>query len=523
MKYISTTKLFDGSYAFTTEGSLLEGDALKDFFIHSSQFFEPFKSACRSLNGSWAIVVENGKEIFAATDHRSTRPLFFRQHDDKIFFSENGFDLIFEGEKFDIDADTEKFFSLNGFILGENTLHPDIKRLEAGSALCFDGKHQKIEFYDKEIFDIRRWKDVSFAESKSRLKHQLEKIFKRCKEFSKDRWIVLPLTAGRDSRLIASLLNKAGFEKVHCITYGIGEKCFENRKAKIIAEKLGFKHTFISSIPKDCGYLGYTEDEEILDYLKYICSLSSSYYFGEYMPCKWILENFPKDSLPLVLPGHNGDEIRGESLIHPFLLDNTKKRMIDFLTMREGGNRIVSRKEFGEIRLMIEQEMGKYPTHLDTIGSYEHYINYEVMPKFYTNSSKSWRYFGIPVFLPFLDKDLCEMIYSIPVEYRWQRRLYEEMTNEYFSEYGITFPDDTDTKKITSEASFRIKELLRPMLAHLLNKRSKLWIGDTIGFRQIMGGKLLDDVKKHSQYRATNENGLASAWILLKIKEKYSQ
>lgn len=523
MKYISTTKLFDGSYAFTKDGSLLNGDALKAFFVRSSQSFELFKFACVGLNGSWAVVIDNGEEIFAATDHRSTRPLFFRQNNGEIYFSENGFDLIFEGERFDIDADEESFFSLNGFLLGDRTLHPDIKRLFPSSALRFDGARTIVEFYDNYVLDITRHSTISYTETRELLKNTFDKVFERVRKFVGDRWIVLPLTAGRDSRLIASLLKKAGFEKVHCITYGIGEDCFENRKAKIIAGKLGFRHTFIHSIPKDCDYLGYTEDEEIIDYLKYICSLSSGYYFAEYLPAKWVLENFSSDNLPVVLPGHNGDEIRGESLVHPFLLDKSPDKMIDYLTLREGGNRVLKPNEFRIIRSMVENEINKYPAHFDTICRYEHYINYEVMPKFYTNSSKSWRYFGIPVLLPFLDKELCDVVSSIPIAYRWNRKVYEDVTNEYYSMYGIRFDDDMNSERIVNTIKFKTKEFLRPMLIRILNRRNRLWYGNTIGFRRIMGGKLLDDVKRISPYSPTNENGLACAWILLKIKERYSK
>lgn len=521
MLIVDKTYILPGSYAFCKDESLLDVEDLKAFFEKSSDTFEAFQSACCSLNGSWAVVVYKDGEILSATDHRATRPLFFRQCKEKIYFSENAFDLIFEGEKFNISEDVEKFFALNGFILKDQTLHNDIKRLQAGCALHFDGKHTKVEFYDKNILDIRQHPALSYQEVKTKFKEVLEKVFFRAKKLIGDRPIVLPLTAGRDSRLIASLLKKIGFENVHCITYGIGEDCFEYQKAKIIASKLGYNHTFVSSIPKDCGYLGYTQNNDIIDYLKYICSLSSSYYFAEYEPAKWILNNYPAGSLPIVLPGHNGDEIRGESLIHPFFLDKNPKKMIDYLTMREGGNRVIGKEEFKTIRSMIEAEINKYPKHFDTICKYEHYINYEVMPKFYTNSSKSWRYFGISVFLPFLDKELCETVYSIPIKYRWGRKIYEEISNEYYSEYGITFSDDVNSEQLMNSLIFKVKEFLRPRLAQVLNKRSKLWFGDTIGLKNIMGGKLFDEVKEKSPYKPTNENGLASAWILLKIKEKY--
>ncbi|MDO4671964.1 MAG: hypothetical protein Q4A76_03555, partial [Porphyromonadaceae bacterium] len=231
--------------------------------------------------------------------------------------------------------------------------------------------------------------------------------------------------------------------------------------------------------------------------------------------------HFAPSELPIVIPGHNGDEIRGESLIHPYLLKRDCSKMIDALTMREGGNCAISRKQYLQLRKEIEQTIKTYPKIFDTLQLYEQYLNYEVMPKFYTNSAKSWRYFEIPVFLPLLDKELCELMFCIPAKYRWRRRLYEEVTNEYYTEFGVTFDDDTNSEKELSKLSFKIKEVIRPYIAPIWNKRSKLWLGDTIGFRTLMQGRLLEEVRQRSPFNPTTENGLAAAWLLLKIEDEY--
>lgn len=508
---------FHGMYAWIDDIKLLKDNEIADYLSKSDEFDE-FKDRCFRLNGSWTAAFWKGDKFFAATDAHATRSLYYRPINGRIEISENGFDLIGKNERFDIREKDQLFFVQNGFLLGDKTLHPEIKRLPAGKALCYTKGMLTIEDYKKESTSIL-YSSLSYTESIRQFKSLLENIFTRAKELIGDRWVVLPLTAGRDSRLIASLLKKTGFEKVHCITYGKGADTFENIKAQQIAKVLGFEHSFISSIPANCRYDGYTNDQEAIRYIKYICGLGSSYYFAEYLPAKWIQDTF-KDEKPVVIPGHNGDEIRGESLVHPFLLKKDRSHLIDFLSMRDGGNCRINKDQLRYLRRVIKDAID-YKGNFNVIQLYELYINNEVMPKFYTNSARSWRYFDIPVFLPLLDKELCEFAFWIPSKYRWGRRLYEEATNEYFNEYGISFPDDPDTALLIKSPRFKIKEAIRPIIAPLWNKRSKLWVGDTIGFHELMGGRLFDDVDKKSNFKPTTENGLAAAWMLLKIEEEY--
>lgn len=512
--------IFPNSYAFFEGNHLILENEIESL-LSSCNSVEEFQEQAEKLNGSWAAIIKKDNKIYAATDHRSTMPVYYRQSNDTIRFSTNGFDLIQPNERFNISSDDQLFFAQNGFLLGQKTLHPNIKRLQAGSLLYFDGKEIAISHYDHEINNLSAYSALSYTEAKRRFKQRLEEIFSNAKQLVGNRWIVLPLTGGKDSRLLACLLKKAGFKNVQCITYGIGKDCFESQKAKVIAQKLNYKHEFISSIPEDCGYEGYTEDRNAINYLKYISGLGSGYYYGEYLPAKWICQHFAPSELPIVIPGHNGDEIRGESLIHPYLLKRDCSKMIDALTMREGGNCAISRKQYLQLRKEIEQTIKTYPKIFDTLQLYEQYLNYEVMPKFYTNSAKSWRYFEIPVFLPLLDKELCELMFCIPAKYRWRRRLYEEVTNEYYTEFGVTFDDDTNSEKELSKLSFKIKEVIRPYIAPIWNKRSKLWLGDTIGFRTLMQGRLLEEVRQRSPFNPTTENGLAAAWLLLKIEDEY--
>ena len=58
------------------------------------------------------------------------------------------------------------------------------------------------------------------TEFKKKLTQELLKLMKRIGESCKDRQILIPLSGGYDSRLIASGLKKIGVNNVVCFSYG---------------------------------------------------------------------------------------------------------------------------------------------------------------------------------------------------------------------------------------------------------------------------------------------------------------
>ena len=85
---------------------------------------------------------------------------------------------------------------------------------------------------------------MKLARAKSALRDVTLGIIDRMMKSLDGRELVVPLSAGRDSRLIVSAIHHLGYRNVRCFAYGRPGN-FEAQASKAIAEKLGFKWRFV--------------------------------------------------------------------------------------------------------------------------------------------------------------------------------------------------------------------------------------------------------------------------------------
>lgn len=47
------------------------------------------------------------------------------------------------------------------------------------------------------------------------------------------------------------------------------------------------------------------------------------------------------------------------------------------------------------------------------------------------------KYFGLPVWMPFLDREFIDLMHNLPLEYRWGKRIYESSGRILQAERGL--------------------------------------------------------------------------------------
>ena len=77
-----------------------------------------------------------------------------------------------------------------------------------------------------------------------KLTHQIEKIIKKSIKEVNGKTVIIPLSAGLDSRLIASGLKHFNYKNVKCFSYGLKNN-YEAKMSKKISEKLGYEWAFV--------------------------------------------------------------------------------------------------------------------------------------------------------------------------------------------------------------------------------------------------------------------------------------
>ena len=115
--------------------------------------------------------------------------------------------------------------------------------------------------------------------SKKKLKKLNLVLFKKLIKSCNGRQIVLPLSAGWDSRFIASGLRHFGYTNVICVTYGKNGSN-DMHIAKEVANKLNFKWIKVRYNKKEIKKIMNTKDYQ--DYVKFCDNLNAIYFMGEF-------------------------------------------------------------------------------------------------------------------------------------------------------------------------------------------------------------------------------------------------
>jgi|SaaInlStandDraft_5_1057022.scaffolds.fasta_scaffold10511_2 asparagine synthase (glutamine-hydrolysing) len=246
-----------------------------------------FKEIINRTMGHFAFVFYWGENVFASVDRICSVSIFYFHNKEHKLVSNSALSI-----KKSINLDNDSLLenpaleiAMSGYTVGNKTLYKNIYQLTAGECLLMSNNKLKKSFY----YTYSPWK-INYR-NKAQLTSQLTECFvKTFEDLIKsvdDRQIVVPLSAGRDSRLVVSALNFLGFKNVFCFSYG-GYNNFESRASRSIAEKLGYpwehvpltrksqKHFFTSKIFEE-----YCTETDTLASAPFVQDISAVGYLKE--------------------------------------------------------------------------------------------------------------------------------------------------------------------------------------------------------------------------------------------------
>lgn len=491
-------------------------------YLAQADSFSDFSLRCAHLNGQWRAVVRPKYDpslICIAVDAIGSYRVFYKEENGKILLSDNGFDLM--PERFPIQPDSELYFSRWGFLPNRKTLHSQVFRLSSGSCMRIDPSGIISQ---KRYLDYLQPTEEPLPENKDELIDYATAAFDQAFDLMlraiDGRPVLLPLTGGRDSRLIACALKKRNYANVQTFSYGKDALIDDCLRAQRVAKDLGFPHRFIPSIPSHYGKDGYLYDEEAIDYLKYISGGASGFFFQEYLPAKVLSREYAgKNSV--VLPGHIADLLLGSNFIEPRteLLTDLRQLAIRLLRLH-GGNRILSSSDRETLIEQIKEQLVVYANaakSLTPIQIYQLFLFQNLEIKYYVNSSNSWRFFGMDVWLPYADRGLHRFAFSLPDKHLFCKQLYEAVAKRYFAECGVSYLDDYSLLSVQTGRVGHLKNFFRPYVYRILERRSRIGREDSIGLAPIMK-QMYSQIRKEGKYHPTTVNGLSFAWLLRSLR-----
>jgi len=324
-------------------------------------------------------------------------------------------------------------FSMSGYVLGNNTLYKNIFSIEASQIIFLDdhGKFQSLSYCKHYYLNTL---DYSYEELQRTLEEKILHIFSRLVKKCGNRQIVVPLSAGYDSRLVVSTLHKLGYKNVKCYSYGFyGD--FESSTSKKIAKKLGYDWKFIPM--NSLRELIFYRSKEFKSYLNFADNIVSTPVLRWLSTIKYLKESGWIDKDAIFVNGNSGDFISGghlpEEIISNSQFDqNASLERVISLTIEKHfslWNKLKNCDNLSLIRADIKKEIQKKFSDSNFKNEsriFESLEFYNRQSKYVINTQRIYEFYGFDWYLPLWDKEFINFWERVPEKYKLGQKLYKE-------------------------------------------------------------------------------------------------
>jgi len=493
-------------FLFAPDGTLYREEDLCLYFNNITDEND-FRQKLLAANGIFSVIIEEDTIVRIAVDRFRYFPLFYRQKGDDLCISDEVNCLYDDHEPKALDSEAHLSFSGCSYVLGNKTLLKDTFQVQAGECIVYDGNRITPTFYHQHFAAIQ---PVSFDDAKIRLKTILRNVAERMSRLIGDHPVILSLSGGLDSRLIAYLLKIAGIKNVLCFTFGKKEGNPEWKRSKMAAEKLGFPWLFIdyTSIRDTQFY----KQERFIDFYTYEAQYISKFGFMQYFAAHHLLDNMKIAPDSIMLTGHGGDFFSGSHL-RPYMQAYKSVTTIAKDLQYIHCNLIqLKRSERNRIRAIIRHELTERSP---LFGNIENWDLKERQAKYILNTNKIWEHNRIQSLVPLCDTELMDFFVTLPFKYRLNQKLYKTVVFELFEEYTIHFQQDDRNQEnsIIQQIKIQIKRFFP-----FLRKRKNLFEYDYFDYERLVQ-PVIQELKAANRYEKIKDmNGIFLEWYLMQIE-----
>lgn len=488
-------------YCYDADGHLFAGERLCDYFSGCADADELARRAL-AANGLFAVVIESGQQLLAATDRLRRYPLFYT---DDGTLSDSHHPLSASSEW---DEMGKAFYQSSGAVLPGHTLLRDVHQLPPASVACHTADGWIIKPYASFLCAPGEQKDCNVDE----LDQTMLLVFKRLIDSISGRQIVVPLTAGNDSRLILCMLRRLGYSNLVCYTVeGIGGHEFAG--AHEAATKLGYPHHKIDMTDARIRQLCYADADDFEQYYRYMGSLTNFCWLYDFVAVKYLKKQELIAADAVFVPGHSGDMIAGSHLC--------KARVQENATVRELVRRMLYVGFEYQPQRVVRETLTEYFRTAVQAGysSYSAYQNWVVQHRQahnILNSIRVYDYCGYDVRLPLWDNALYDLFARLPYSALADCRLYRDYVAQVFAPFGLCV---AAIPSGVSWSATACRKLLKQLLPDSILRRCRTNydpVGEGLLSRTL--GEELGNCLGH-EHTCTNSNELLLQWYLMRVSQ----
>jgi len=384
--------------------------------------------------GFFAIIEDSGDNLTLAVDHVRSIPLFYAK-------TKNGNYLISDNahwiqnrlgyHSLDIVAYDEMLSA--AYVTGNATLHKDIAQVQAGEVVTISSKgvtRENYFIYPNSPYTFPS-QQIFISENSKNLRRAIDNLI----AYADGRQIVIPLSGGYDSRIIATLLKQTNYPNVICFSYGLKNN-HEALVSKRVADALGLSWVFCEYNPDEMRNVWKSAEAD--RYKKMAGNLTGLPHIQDWFAIKYLRKNNIVENDCVFVPGHCGDFLKGSNT--PDYIQRASPQslpdLMSFITEKRYFNAPESFLKLGKdsIAKKIRGQLG-YRNNLtkeEFIELEDRFRWRERMAKFIVNAVRAYEFFGYDWWLPLFDRGYMKFWGGISPEFKFQSNDYSDWIEAEF-------------------------------------------------------------------------------------------
>lgn len=451
--------------AIDNSGELLQKNGLLDK-LNQCESLDEISELVSNLSGKFGFIVFKLGSIFLYSGKIRYFPVFYYLSENQLVISNEVDSILNFTDDFSINKLAVEAFRCSGFVPFDDTFINEIKQVEAGKIIQISGN----EITEKQTFFYSTTSvfTAKYSELKTRLVQVFENIFDRLATSIHGRKVLVPLSGGYDSRMIALSLAKR-IPNVETFTYGRKKNNEELKNSRNSAEKLGLSWNFYEYNEKTTA--NYFETETFREYVDFIGNGTSMPFLQAYIAAKALSEAYENPKDYAVISGDSGDFLGGSQFIKVFGKDLKTSEITELFLQKKFFMNVLDAntktKLFDQFDIGTSFLNDEYPYSI-----FEDWDAKEKLTKFIANSARVFDFFGFESLYPYWDNEIVDFFRQVPAEYKEMKKLYDEVLIEkYFIPNGIYFKSDEIQAVKSDYVKQNIKKIVKPFVPKSLLKR----------------------------------------------------
>ncbi len=406
------------------------------------------KKVLKYLGNHFGIIIITPNWAFAAVDYSRGYPIFWKISQGELYLSSQA-NLL---SNKDVIKNQLLAFQMSGYTTHDNTLWKNVKNLKAGTYLFYKNKNT---FYCNRYFSYfpRQNYDLTYKKCFIKLSTQIENLIKKIIKDVNGCTIIIPLSAGLDSRLIASGLKHFEYQNVKCFSYGLKNN-FEAKASKKISEKLGYDWVFVEINEKKVKK--FYNSKSYKSFLKdSVDGCSTSTIQGLLAVNELVTKKFISRN-DIIINGNSGDFISGGHIPYDisrykFKKDSLKKNFNKAISqhfdkhyslwegLKNNSNQSIIKNELWQ-QVKCEFNLKEIPFY--GLIEFLEYDNRQT--KYVVNGQRIYDFYSIQWLLPLWNKSFIKFWEKVPMKFKLRQKLYRDTL--YKLNYGGVWTDYYEEK-----------------------------------------------------------------------------